>query len=89
MSVTSPPAMPSHPATDNRDTDGLREIALHIQSWMDWERQKRAGEGLETTADTAFFRLPFNPTFGMFESWHQAITQAADTLAACKCNDER
>lgn len=57
-------------------TSKLDVIARQLQSWLDWQEQERAREGIETTDDTHIMRPPVWPTRGTIKAWIKALQEA-------------
>lgn len=60
----------------------LEEIAAQLQRWLDWQKSRRLGDGLETTEATYVMTLPepYWPTRGTLESWIATIKEVSEEL---------
>lgn len=61
-----------------KDKDALRAIASTLRYWLDFQKQERDAEGIDTVAGTFVMRVPHWPTRAMFEAWIKVITDAAE-----------
>ena len=63
-------------------SESLQEIAIQVQSWLDWSKKDRAEEGLSTKDETHLIALPvpYWPSHGQLSQWVKVLVQAADNL---------
>jgi hypothetical protein len=61
---------------------GLREIALQVQGWLDWNRKDRTKHDLVTDGNTQIMALPVPswPTHWQLKNWIEELNLAADAL---------
>ena len=67
---------------DKRLRIALNEMALTIRRWLDWNKDERDREGLETTDGTHIIALPVSywPSRGALTVWAETLEQAAKHL---------
>ena len=74
---------PDHRAKDGTVPGlGLREIALQVQGWLDWDRAHRERHHLTTEDDTQIMALPVPswPTHWQLRNWITELNTTADAL---------
>lgn len=52
----------------NRE-DKLKEIALHIQGWLDYQESEYGAEGVALSDDSHLYAPPVWPTRGALKAW--------------------
>jgi len=57
----------------------LREMALNIRHWLQWTKESRAREGLDTEAD-ADVQFPYHPNYRQFGVWADSLERAAKII---------
>ena len=68
--------------TSEQAAVGLRDMALTIQTWLDWNKGVRDHEGIETEDGTHIMALPVPswPSHGQLNAWVKMMKDAADLL---------
>lgn len=51
----------------------LNEIAIQVQSWLDWQEQERIKEKLSISEDTHLMRVPVWPSRGQLKEWVRVL----------------
>ncbi len=61
---------------------GLSVIAKTVQSWLEWNKNQRDQESIETKDGTHIMALPVPswPTHGQLRTWVKTMESAADIL---------